>query len=103
MVGQLLEVILLLMNLLAKLEELLLLTLADGVVLVSLLSALEGVSITKDVWISPLCLLLLRDGANDDASVVEEVGEEKNGCRWSKQGAHLQLPLYTAPLMRAIN
>lgn len=45
MVGQLFEVILLLAELLAQLEQLLLLTLADSVVLVGLLALLEGVTI----------------------------------------------------------
>ncbi len=47
MVGQLLEMFLLLANLLAEFCELLLLTLTDGVVLVGLLSALEGVSVIR--------------------------------------------------------
>lgn len=45
MVGQLFEVILLLAELLAQLEQLLLLTLADSVVLVGLLALLEGVTL----------------------------------------------------------
>lgn len=53
MVGQLLEVVLLLVDLLAELEELLLLAHADGIVLLSLLAALEGVSVSrKDVWLA---------------------------------------------------
>jgi hypothetical protein len=42
--GQTLEVLLLLLELLLELEKLLLLTLADGVVLAGLLAALEGVT-----------------------------------------------------------
>lgn len=45
MLGQLLEVFLLLIELLAQLQQLLPLTLADGVVLVGLLAFLEGVTI----------------------------------------------------------
>lgn len=47
MIGQLLEVRLLLVELLLELEEPLLLALADGVVLVGALAALEGVTVRK--------------------------------------------------------
>lgn len=43
--GEALEVLLLLLELLLELNELLLLALADGVVLVGLLSSLEGVTV----------------------------------------------------------
>lgn len=45
MLGQLVEVLLLLGEALPELQELLLLALADGVILVGLLAALEGVSV----------------------------------------------------------
>lgn len=45
MLGEALEVLLLLLELLLELNELLLLALADGVVLVGLLSSLEGVTV----------------------------------------------------------
>lgn len=59
--GELLEVGLLLGKLLLELEELLLLALADGHVLRSLLSALEGVSVKKRerVIVSVVILFLL--------------------------------------------
>lgn len=47
MIRQLLEVGLLLLELLAELQELLLLAHTDGIVLVGLLSALEGVSVVS--------------------------------------------------------
>lgn len=54
MVGQLLEVNLLLGELLLELNELLLLTLADGVVLLGLLTALESITVQGKVFVSTL-------------------------------------------------
>ena len=45
MIGELLEVLLLLVELLPELEELLLLALPDGIVLLRFLAALEGISV----------------------------------------------------------
>lgn len=57
MVGQLLEVLLLLPELLTELEQLLLLTLADGVVLVSLLALLEGITVVCIAWLASFLLV----------------------------------------------
>lgn len=53
MIGELLEVRLLLVELLPELHELFLLALADGVVLGALLTALEGIAV-EDQFVSPI-------------------------------------------------
>jgi hypothetical protein len=70
MVGQLLEVTLLLGNLLAELDELLLLTHADSVVLRSLLAALEGISVTR-VTSQLVLFLILRGDAYSNSGLWE--------------------------------
>lgn len=64
--GEALEVLLLLLELLLELNELLLLALADGVVLVGLLSSLEGVTVEQRL--GSIDVLLMRIDANPSAA-----------------------------------
>lgn len=66
MLGEALEVLLLLLELLLELNELLLLALADGVVLVGLLSSLEGVTVGQRL--GSIDVLVMRIDANPSAA-----------------------------------
>lgn len=76
MLGQTLEVLLLLANALPELEELLLLTLADGVVLAGLLSSLESITIDGEE-----ARVSIAQGGQIDSRVVLTLGHPFWGVR----------------------